>query len=776
MNVKGSLTAIRSAFEDTADNNGAEDIKLIVEAILLFLGGFAMTAAKVLDSGSPFGIAAVAAAGVGLNGVCCLFGAGIGYIVMNGFSGGIRYLAAIVILFTLRYSFQDTALSKSVLFAPVSAAVVTLATGILATSSIILTGSYSLVCLLLETVLSFGASLFFAEALYKGEDLSEAAELRHMTAVMITFSVFLMAMSRICVMDVLSVGRLAALILLLLCTVQGGVLTGCAVGTVLGTAMDLSAGGVPFFTAAYAFSGLLSGLFSRHGRAVFVLSFILADASVAACVWSVSPQLPALVEVFCASVIFILIPNEIINRLGAAIKPTQTGSGEAGLRRYVSQRVRGLGAAYKSLYDVVYRNTEIMQNDTDPAKVFDRAADTVCKRCKDKNRCWNAEYIDTLSALNDAGAAIQKRGTLRIEDIPGHFRSKCRMPEAFVTAVNGELRAAAYRRHFAAQLRESRDTAWGQYSDLSDVLSDVASELSGANGADHLSERRLVRYLRTLDIEADCAVFRDGRGRLRAVIESGSLMRLYDEPDYLDKLSYVLGMRLCKSKTAKESQGKLTLIEAEPLSVSVGIAAMKKEGERVSGDRGTYFKTDSGVLCVILSDGMGCGDDAAKESKEVIEILEKFLRAGLDPSVAMKTLNSVMLLKNGDNWGFATVDLMCVDLFSGETCFYKFGAAPSYVLTGRTIRRIKGESFAPGLSAPGTAPDVVRMRLKPGNTAIIASDGVVADSNDGWLREILDSSTEDMKLLARTTLKEAEKQYGNCDDMTVLAVKVQQRE
>lgn len=35
----------------------------------------------------------------------------------------------------------------------------------------------------------------------------------------------------------------------------------------------------------------------------------------------------------------------------------------------------------------------------------------------------------------------------------------------------------------------------------------------------------------------------------------------------------------------------LLLLEAEPLAVSVGIASMRKKGEAVSGDRGTYFKT-----------------------------------------------------------------------------------------------------------------------------------------------------------------------------------------
>lgn len=203
---------------------------------------------------------------------------------------------------------------------------------------------------------------------------------------------------------------------------------------------------------------------------------------------------------------------------------------------------------------------------------------------------------------------------------------------------------------------------------------------------------------------------------------------------------------------------------------------MKKRGEKVSGDRGTYFKTDAGVLCVLLSDGMGTGDEAAEDSRRVIAILEKFLRAGIDPAVAMKILNSVLLLRDGESWGFATVDLMCVNLFTGETCFYKYGAAPSYVLGGRSIRRIKGETLAAGLSAgEGTAPDVVRMRLKPGCTALIATDGVLADSEDDWLREILLRDFADMKALARAALKEAEARYGAEDDMTVVTVRVEER-
>lgn len=135
-----------------------------------------------------------------------------------------------------------------------------------------------------------------------------------------------------------------------------------------------------------------------------------------------------------------------------------------------------------------------------------------------------------------------------------------------------------------------------------------------------------------------------------------------------------------------------------------------------------------------------------------------------------------MLLRRGDNWGFATVDLMCVDLFTGEAGFYKYGAAPSYIKNGKHIRRIKCASFAPGLEGSrGGMPDVIKMSLKPGSTAIIASDGVISDEDDTWLRELMSRGGDDMKELAREALREAGRQNGDSDDMTVLAVQVEAR-
>lgn len=740
-----------------------------------FLTGFLMSAARIAGSAAPFGAAVVAQSGAGLNGVASLAGACLGYLAVGGLAWGIRYAAACVLIFTVGFIFIDSRVRARVWFMPVCAAVIMAATGLLGGLS---TGEEPvelIVPALVEAVLSAGAVCFFHEALSTAERTTEATVKRHDAAVIVFAACALMALSRLNIMGVISVGRVLALLLVMTCALKGGSLAGAGAGTAFGLAMDAASGIAPVYTMAYAFAGLISGMFSRFGRLSFVVSFILANALAVLCAWSWTERLDALFEVFAASVGFMLLPPSLLARVGALIQPLSAGMGESGLRKYASRRVEGIARAFDDVSAVARRNSEFV-NDNDIARVFDRAADAACLRCKKRDECWVKGYMETLDALNQATAAMTERGLLEAEDIPEWFRDKCTGLAAFITAVNAELRATAGRRQFRARMEESRAAAWSQYEDFAEILVDVARELGSLNGADPLAERRLMRYLRSQDIEADAAVFRDSTGRLRAVVESGKLSALTSDPAYLDKLSAVLGVRLCRPNSGAE--GRLTLLEAEPLAVSVGIAAMKKKGENVSGDRGTYFKTDAGVLCVILSDGMGTGEDAAAESVEAVEILERFLRSGVEPATAMKILNSVMLLRNGDEWGFATVDLMCVDLFTGETSFYKYGAAPSYVRTGKSVRRVTGESLAAGLmSGEGSAPDVVRMRLKPGSVAVIASDGVITGDDDAWLREQLrdESDDKDMKTLAREVLRKAADEYGAADDMTVLAVRVDAR-
>lgn len=740
--------------------------------------GLLLSAVPLLGSCGPFGVAAAAIGAGRVGSLLCALGASVGYLAFFGFALGIRQVAAVALVFTVAYVCQDLRVQKTPWFMPAVAAFCTALTGALGSFTAV-KGQSSVLPIVVQTLFSGAGAYFFREALRTEKSPTETGELRHTVALVVLLACLLMALAGVRVGPALSVGRMLALVFALLFAFRCGPLWGAAAGLALGLAMDIAGPAAPFYSMTYGFSGLISGVFARHGRVRFLVVYVLSAAVCVICCTFNGVRAETLYELFVAGAVFLALPRGALTLFTAVVHPAVSGSGELSLRRYAAGRIRKVGEAFADLYATVDGALAPEHNDEDLSRVFDRASELVCRKCRNKSACWNSNFMDTLAAFNDVTPQIRERGVIVRDDLPAHFTEQCLQPDALVNAINGELRSQMYRRRFRARLAENRRAAYSQYADVSEVLAAVGEELENACGADGLIQRRLARCLAGSDIDAEVSVFRDRGGRLHIVMESPKLRSLLREPGWLDRLSAAAGLRLCRPNRGEaECDGRVLLMEAEPLSVSVGIASLKKKGEPVSGDRGTYFKTEQGVLCILLSDGMGSGESAARESVAVVRILERFLRAGVDPAVAMKMLNSMMLLKNDDSWGFATVDLMTIDLFTGESTFYKYGAAPSYVRSGKTVKRIRSETLAAGLRVGDEAlPDVVKLRLKPGCLALIASDGVIAETDDAWLRQyIAGCDASDTKSVARGALQGALKQYGCGDDMTVLAIRVDQRE
>ena len=80
----------------------------------------------------------------------------------------------------------------------------------------------------------------------------------------------------------------------------------------------------------------------------------------------------------------------------------------------------------------------------------------------------------------------------------------------------------------------------------------------------------------------------------------------------------------------------------------------------------------------------------------------------------MKTLNAAMALRGAETGSFTTIDLITCRPETGEAAFFKYGAAPSYVKKGGTVRRITGGTLPAGLRGGAAAPDVTRATLEPG--------------------------------------------------------------
>ena len=144
--------------------------------------------------------------------------------------------------------------------------------------------------------------------------------------------------------------------------------------------------------------------------------------------------------------------------------------------------------------------------------------------------------------------------------------------------------------------------------------------------------------------------------------------------------------------------------------------------EGINGDRCLWFAGTECHYYVLLCDGMGTGFGAAEEGRAAGELLRRLLIAGFPAEYALRSLNSLCTLR--ERAGAVTVDLVQIDLQTGRVNLYKWGAAPSYLLTPSGPEKIGTAAAPPGLSVTGVRETVDKLSLRRGETLILLSDGV----------------------------------------------------
>ncbi|NLO48515.1 MAG: SpoIIE family protein phosphatase [Clostridiales bacterium] len=747
-------------------------IHAIEYAVRLILG-ILLSSAQILREYAPFGIGFVAASGTGVGGLFAIAGAMLGSVLADGFVWATKYVAISVLVFAAAFVFKDTKMYNKNWFMPLIGGIMTACTGFVyvADSS---WGLSATAFYIMETVLAASSAYFYLMIL-SPHNVSESDPLRRRVSVLILLATILISLSRLNIFGIISIGRFLAVIAVMTAAYKGGMAWGSVAGIAFGISMDCAAGSPPFFTACFSLAGLISGICFKSSRLLFILSYILTNAVASLWNWESVFRESVLYETFIASVVFMLLPGSALLGWKESFIRQDAYEGPIKAKAYVKVKTERAARAFRDIYDILKQNLDGDRNDGDIATVFDMAAEVTCRKCRMTSICWNREYINTFNAMNDVSQTMMKRGSLWEEDFPSHFRDRCLDIKGFTEAVNTQLRALMQRRQFKNRLRENQNVLYAQYMDMSFVLKSMAEELDITSAKEKDTEKRLKLYLRGIETDISGGVFCDKNGRLHIELEGQGVLELKKNDAYLDKLSAVVGKRLCEPE--KVRKGILVLLEAEPLAASVGIASMRRRNEHVNGDNGTYFKTDEGILCVILSDGMGSGIEAARDSAAAVKILERFLKAGVQAETALRILSSVMLLRGEEDIACATVDLMCINLFTGDTQMFKYGASPSYVKKGKSVRRVKGESLAAGLGNAGAyAPDCTKVRLEAGSLAVIASDGVANGQDDTWIADNIEGyEGRNAKELARSILDKAVEKYGCEDDMTVLSIAVENR-
>lgn len=731
-------------------------VRLLISAVV--------SSVSVLGGQAPFGVAMAAASGPGLCGVAAVLGACFGYLCQMELSQGMRYSAAAILVFAVAFAFYDVKRLQEGWIMPAVGAAMIGFTGMVTRSGLSWNGQAEVAFCGEIALCAVGTWCYRWTFSMKEEQKKKAV------GTLFSLTTILMALEPLKLGEI-SLGSVLAAAAVLAVAYTGDVAESAVTGMVLGVGIDLSRGNGAVCCVVWGLGSALCASVLGGRRWMGAICFGLSGAFAALWVEQPAQLLEILAEGILGAALFCLLPASWLGQKGMRLMENTSVSEEMGAARLACGRLQAASKAFRTLYDSMYSAFMPPKNDNDVAMVFDRTAGRVCRGCSLWSVCWQKGYSDTFNALNDATAAMVERGRAEGGDFPSFFVNRCIKWNVFLETVNEELTALAYRRQYQARVRENRAAVCRQYDQLSELLGQTASELSQELTFDRVADRKVREWMKRLGIGAKAGVFRDGRGLLHLRAE-GVDCELLERPSRMREIGQLLGVPV---RMEYRGEGSLSLVQQEPLMAVAGIAARRKDGETVSGDAGTYFKCPDGMVYVLLCDGMGSGEAANRESSLAVRLLEQFLQAGVGARQALGTLASALALRGEEMGGFTTVDLLGIDLFTGESTLYKLGAAPSYVRQGERLRRIVGESLPAGLSE-GTqlGMDEFPLHLAPGDWVVMISDGICGTQDDNWIMEELAGVGENTpKELACVLLSRSAQ--GATDDRTALVVRVDRR-
>lgn len=206
-----------------------------------------------------------------------------------------------------------------------------------------------------------------------------------------------------------------------------------------------------------------------------------------------------------------------------------------------------------------------------------------------------------------------------------------------------------------------------------------------------------------------------------------------------------------------------------------GAKRIAKEGQRVSGDNFSQMELKNGQLLMMLSDGMGSGEEASRQSEQLVDLLEEMLENGFRKESAIEILNELIAMQ-GQGERFTTLDLCMVDLYSGVGEFLKMGASTTFIKRGDWIESIQSTTLPVGIREQ-TELDAIRKKFYHGDMIVMVSDGVldgiIFENKEECLKEmLLEIHTKNPQELADELLNRIQKMNGGGlrDDASVLVL------
>lgn len=746
----------------------------VVTSLVHFALGVLVCRGELFSTLAPFGGSYVAAVG-SRQLFWATLGTSIGYIILKP-DDAFRYVAVTVAIALVRWALQDIkAVKNSMLFSPLAVFVPMFASGIVMmfVSTSTLT-DFSTVTL--EAVIAAAVAFFMGRSLFlinTGRRLSTFSQSETASVVM-SGCVLMLSLGSV-EFERVSPGRILAVIIVLLCARYGSVTGGAIAGAATGSVFGMSRSALGFICGGYSFGGLMGGLFAPSGKLGVAVSFVICNTIMCFSASDSSLMLPVFVEAVIGAGAFLALPKELEGYITPLFLPKENSRSGESLKNSVVMRLDFASNALKNVSGCVNSVSEQLKKLYAPGEeyVYENTAEEVCKSCGLRVYCWERHKNITSEDFQRLSAPLKAQGFVTEDDVENLFSKKCCRQIEVADSISRSYRDYLSSIEAAGRVTQIRNVVAGQFSGLSEILRDMASEFESYKSYDPDASSRVIEYLHNCGlVPVECGCMLDSKGRMSVEIQlakgkldvkknrlakdiSGLCRRCFDTPVITD-----IG-----------TQKRIVLNEVPAYDIEVGVFQHIYNNGKLCGDCVKCFSNGFGQFVALISDGMGTGGRAAVDSNMTVSILSKLLKSGLSEDCALQVVNSALMVKSEDE-SLATVDLAKIDLFTGKAELNKAGAPLTYVKKKGRIFKKTAASLPIGILGD-IKFSKESVSLSGGDMLVMISDGAIT-GEDKWLEKLAAGWEDSPAQLARELVNGAIKRRndGHDDDVTAVVVKL----
>jgi stage II sporulation protein E len=350
----------------------------------------------------------------------------------------------------------------------------------------------------------------------------------------------------------------------------------------------------------------------------------------------------------------------------------------------VKKRILSAAKSFDALSKIYEESPQYEYSKTEIINMFNDTAEKVCSNCSSRFICWQNDYKKTYSEMFEMLKIADEKGIITPKNMPESFKNKCSNTDAFALAFSGMTEKMSIHKMWRARLFESRKNASNQLVCIGKVLKEICSDINIC------VDTQFEKVIKTefdkagVEVKSICAVAKENDKFEISVCVNEKNEKTKEE--IKDVISNLVNceVRVLDSKE-KNEENIYKVIPREKYYVEVGICQKTKDKETVCGDS-VLSSYANGSQILAISDGMGSGMSAHKESKSAIKLLKGFFDAGFNTETSLKLINSFLLQNNTEN--FTTMDILSIDLDEGTLRFTKVGGAQSNIKKGINEEKI----------------------------------------------------------------------------------------